>query len=91
MDVDFEANGRHFWAKQEHDSLCPFLTKLNWTVAPTAHISRPGLGPQFGRVHGQAPLPIDQVSELADVRREERRPEKDSRLVRALTNFHIII
>ena len=88
MDVDFEANGRQFWVKQEYDSLCLFLTKLNWIVAPTAYISRFGFGPQFGCVHVQVLL---QVSGLVDIRREERRLEKDSRLVRVLTNFHIII
>ena len=77
--------------KKEYDSLCPFLTKLNWIVAPTAYISRPGFGPQLGRVHVQALLPIDQASGLVDIRREERRLEKDSRLVSVLTNFHILI
>ena len=91
MDVDFEANGRQFWVKQEYDSLCLFLTKLNWIVAPTAYISRFGFGPQFGCVHVQVLLSIDQVSGLVDICREERRPEKDSRLVRVLTNYHIII
>ena len=91
MDVDFKANGRQFRVKQEYNSLCLFLTKLNWIVAPTAYISRFGFGPQFGCVHVQVLLLIDQVSGLVDIRREERRLEKDSRLVRVLTNFHIII
>ena len=76
MDGDgcwLEANGGQFWVKQEYDSLCLFLTKLNWIVAPTAYISRFGFGPQFGCVHVQVLLSIDQVSGLVDIRREERR------------------
>ena len=73
MDVDFEANGRQFWVKQEYDLLCLFLTKLNWIVAPTGYISRFGFGPQFGCLHVQVLLSIDQMSGLVDIRREERR------------------
>ena len=65
--------------KQEYDSLCLFLTKLNWIVAPTAYISRLGFGPQFGCVHVQVLLSIDQVSGLVDIRREEQRTKTRER------------